>query len=560
MSQVDFLPRPFHFFCLGLLIVGATMGTSYLGAQATTPDETVTNDTINEDDPPPPDQTIPDGPLYNLANAYNHVAEPSPLHRPMAPHEFEALVAKGDVVLVVPTRIIEEESTERAQTDRLLEEVRRLIANPQSPGQRVDFLTALENISPGWSTRTTFQNNRKRQITVLLEGRDQIIRELMNSLSVFHSIENQKLIFENLRQRLVGTPAQIPVVELDTVTEAELKLINQQLLGMLETFLGRDEPAIGAPTEYDQCKLEEGSGRIGSKTQGDQSGPACSRHSKGLLNNSSWTLKFANTCVRNQGERDTSPAFAVTAAIESITARDASRYSNLSEQAFYNRQKLFWYKKPQHYGDGPNPLLTAGFSAAQGYQFHYEDIWHYNPSYGRLDVATPFPGYENSCENYAGRYCSDSNHQARRVCTEVGALRFCGYYAPMPIATPYRIHAMTGVLDLFNPESGTSAARALLRSGTPVVLNFAVPSQFLATGTNGYVAAPARGGGFLGAHALLLSGWVPNSRRPTGAPEGEGGGYFVAKNSWGSCTGDAGYYYLPYSFVKACAISVTAIF
>ncbi len=283
-------------------------------------------------------------------------------------------------------------------------------------------------------------------------------------------------------------------------------------------------------------------------------------HANGLFNSSGWTLKFANTCVRNQGERDTSPAFAVTAAIEAIVARDSFRYSNLSEQAFYNRQKLFWFRKPLHSGDGPNPLLTTGFSFAHGYQFHYEDIWHYNPSYGRTEITVPFLGYENSCENYAGRYCSDSNHQSRRVCTEVGALRFCGFYAPMPIATPYRIHGMTAIFDLFTPERGTNTARALLRSGTPVVLNLALPSQFLTTGKSGYVTPPPLTDKVLGAHALLLSGWVPNSRRPVDAPEGEGGGYFVAKNSWGSCTGDAGYYYLPYSFVKNYAISLTAVF
>ncbi len=278
MSQLDLLPRPFHFFCIGLLVVGATMGTSYLGAQATSPDEPVSNDTVNENDPPPPDRTIPDGPLYNLANAYNQVVEPSPLHRPMGPREFETLVGTGDVILTVPTKIIEEENIERAQTDRLLEEVRRLFANPQSPSQRVEVFAALATTTPGWSTRATIQNNRKREQTILLEGRDQIMRELMNSLSVYHSLENQKLLFENVRQRLAGTPAQIPTVDLQTVTESELKIINQQLLGMIETFMGRDDSPTAAPSEFDRCELEEGAGRIGSKTQGDQSGPACSHH------------------------------------------------------------------------------------------------------------------------------------------------------------------------------------------------------------------------------------------------------------------------------------------
>jgi C1A family cysteine protease len=35
------------------------------------------------------------------------------------------------------------------------------------------------------------------------------------------------------------------------------------------------------------------------------------------------------------------------------------------------------------------------------------------------------------------------------------------------------------------------------------------------------------------------------------APPGSGGGYFIVKNSWGSCFSDGGYIYLPWDYMKA---------
>jgi C1A family cysteine protease len=49
---------------------------------------------------------------------------------------------------------------------------------------------------------------------------------------------------------------------------------------------------------------------------------------------------------------------------------------------------------------------------------------------------------------------------------------------------------------------------------------------------------------------VLLTGFVDNKDLPRGVPPGDGGGYFIVKNSWGCDFGDQGYAYLPYSWVK----------
>jgi C1A family cysteine protease len=43
------------------------------------------------------------------------------------------------------------------------------------------------------------------------------------------------------------------------------------------------------------------------------------------------------------------------------------------------------------------------------------------------------------------------------------------------------------------------------------------------------------------------------------APAGAGGGYFIIKNSWGTCSGDVGYYYMPVDYLKVHATHVWVV-
>jgi C1A family cysteine protease len=119
---------------------------------------------------------------------------------------------------------------------------------------------------------------------------------------------------------------------------------------------------------------------------------------------------------------------------------------------------------------------------------------------------------------------------------------------------------MSVILDVNAPERSLNDTRRLVRAGTPVVIVFTVPSSFATVAADGYVPTVNAGEHVDGAHSALITGWVPNELRPKGAPEAAGGGYFVVKNSWGKCAGDAGYYYLAYDWVKTRAINLTAVF
>jgi C1A family cysteine protease len=129
----------------------------------------------------------------------------------------------------------------------------------------------------------------------------------------------------------------------------------------------------------------------------------------------------------------------------------------------------------------------------------------------------------------------------------------------MPIATPMKVNNLAVIFDIGNPDQSMDRARRLLRAGVPIVMTFGVQPSLLSNKI-GYVPSPSEAERYVGGQAALISGFVPNHLRPPGAPEATGGGYFIMKNSWGRCAGDAGYYYLPADWVRANAFNLTAVF
>ena len=59
---------------------------------------------------------------------------------------------------------------------------------------------------------------------------------------------------------------------------------------------------------------------------------------------------------------------------------------------------------------------------------------------------------------------------------------------------------------------------------------------------------PAPGEGTLGGHAVFCAGYQTNSAFP-------GGGALIVKNSWGEGWGDAGYFYMPFDYVRPAWVS-----
>jgi hypothetical protein len=493
--------------------------------------------------------------LFAPANAYGPGSEVMPENsRLSGMNEFYNRWVDGSLVLDLPQQA-------QAAMDKFEADNRQITIQASAflSFRRPTLLYRIMQIRDGADAPAQLQDERGETKKLVLMGRDAVLREVIGAQNMFLDRNNQIAIYQYLQARLAGTPNLPTVPDILVADTNQLRQLNETLLATLEATFGRDASAKAADG-FGMCEAEDGSYEVGDADDGDQTGHTCDANPVGLFTAGDWALRTANTCVRNQGERGTSAAFALVAAVESRVARDQHRFSNFSEQHLYSLMTSRWFRVVPDNMDNIAPILSSGITSTIGYAFHFEDIWSYNASYDRqIAMAHGHRSFANSCHWYDGRHCSETNHQGTMICVVVGDNRFCGYIQPMPVATPETIKSLAVIYDVANPDASLVNARRLLRAGVPLTMTFGIPSSFMRN-TNGYLGAPNETEGYVGGQSVLVTGWVPNHLRPPGAPEAVGGGYFVIKNSWGRCVGDSGYFYLPSDWVKANAINMTAVF
>jgi hypothetical protein len=393
--------------------------------------------------------------------------------------------------------------------------------------------------------------------------------------------------------RELPTPRQTARLSADKL----IQLIGQLAHVVIKLGIPDD---TGKPANYpSSCSAEEGTGFGGDAP----SAASLAANPLGLRQTSAWPLKWFNTCVRDQGKRGTCSAFGTLAAVESAIAVKHNRWVNLSEQDLYKHQHLDWNPLSDGYGEGYAPPLSLLFQLLTGYVFPFERDWDYNPSWSRTDDA-PSRTYANSCVNYAGEACSDTNHQAARLCWQVetkvvkevvetvcsavtsvpiigSALsewvcepvtrwiedtawsQVCVFDTSIPGTSGFQV---TGITVVWDPITAIdiATAKAHLALRIPLIFCFDVPNSF-------GVRHPVNGAGYvafdpnerppsgMGSHCAMITGYVDNQQLPRGVEAGPGGGYFIVKNSWGTGSGDLGYYYVPYAWVDKWGLYMCAI-
>jgi hypothetical protein len=136
------------------------------------------------------------------------------------------------------------------------------------------------------------------------------------------------------------------------------------------------------------------------------------------------------------------------------------------------------------------------------------------------------------------------------VCVGTGNF-YCMYQRPPATGERFKQSEPTNIYDWSSFSLPIAEIRNLLFQGKTMVASFDVTKGFKAP-VNGYVTEDANDE-YLGSHAIQIVGFITSSRiinHPTISQTiknkalNSGGGFFVLKNSWGYCAGDAGYYYV----------------
>ncbi|RJO63920.1 MAG: hypothetical protein C4523_19150 [Myxococcales bacterium] len=405
---------------------------------------------------------------------------------------------------------------------------------------------------------------RKRIITM---GRRWWLRTIAQGIQVFPTWDNQFQTYRTLYEGLPSewqaelqlpdptlieeNPGQFPVESLIDYN-GRLGELSDSIIGSIQFDPGGTPPE-GYPAS---CADEEGSGTGGDRSSCSYSNPNCGFKPNGIWENYSWPNKFFNTCVKDQAARGSCVSFSNAAAIEFHVAKKFNNWVNLSEQGYYNRMKLDWGR--EDYWDGFWCDLAFNSMYTQNWLLYFENQWNYNPSWSRItNDDTLYMG--NSCVGYT-ETCSDTAHQSQLYCFDFGFFRFCGYGVPEknPGFAGYRIKTSAQFWDPANRNLSFAKLILAVAFGNPVSIGVPVPPSWDAAGngviSNGFMQPPfdtaetSRGG-----HAVLVTGFIDNSMladRLPDAPLGEGGGYFIIKNSWSNCWGDGGYIYAPYRWIK----------
>ncbi len=500
-------------------------------------------------------------------NEYGKVTDPLPEGAVMVSQEtFRALFKDGNHQITTyqtqqanATNHKARRETRRQAMQKLLEQYPKLKRFLPQPGK----LAANVKPTKDGNFSSTIQTSRGSRKIITL-GEDSAIDELVEGFIRFRSRGNQESLYGLAYKAL-------PAVER---TKHPAPNALNSLSDLQVTQATRDVSTALAPISKPGAVAElKPNGYVSDPTQEEGRGkgsdrsdyPGCSNTfaTDGIHHKFNWPLKYYTTSPKDQGGRGSCVAFAVIAALETQVALKYGKWVNLSEQQVYNRYLFDWYPTSRAFGDGADSIEFLQKMDNTDYAVPLERNWNYNPSSYRIEQEIS-DTYFYSCDlTQEGNppyteACSETNHQSAASCYMNTPSLYCLYSRPSNTnTTGYQV---TDFDVLWNTDasadasaSGFALMKAALLDKKPVVLGILALPSFRNPNTSGYVDYVGNEDDVSsGHHAVLATGFINNSELVSKLPfvqPGEGGGYVIIKNSWGSCWGDSGYAYLPYSWV-----------
>lgn len=374
------------------------------------------------------------------------------------------------------------------------------------------------------------------------------------------SRENVERIYRDLHAVLAGTKfeRELRLPHPDSMAELEVEAIRgwvrtialkgDEIRGHLfpDQIIVDPKPMgpVVSVAEYKPCiggyPADEGSGNYGDM----QSLPffaSCEPSPDGVFANDPRPYRGHLSCVKDQANRGTCVAFAIASVMEMQHSMMFDKKVDLSEQLVY-----FNAFGPTYSNDGAITSWTVAEMEMYPTQrkVPYESAWNYNPSWKRTKVAG---WWADSCVGY-GEMCSDHSKQGK-----VNGAPSTGYSLEAPAFSLGLGVEYDGsvIWDDDDIETSLLLMKLSLFNDWQLIVGMKVTDAFYAgVAGDGFIEYKGEEQSWYGWHAMHVVSYIDNADLPKLAPKaplGDGGGYFIVRNSWGPCFGDGGYLYIPYS-------------